>query len=52
MLVFSGVRKKVEQMDVADMTKGLAKLAFESASGLVPSETPKAELNGYIFYNA
>lgn len=44
--------QEIEQMDVADMTKELAKIAFENVGGLSHNQRPKSELNGYIFYNA
>jgi hypothetical protein len=44
--------KEMELMDVADMTRGLAKIAFEYQSvGLTSSPLPKTEFNGYTFFN-
>ena len=39
-------------MDVADMTRGLAKIAFEDQSDGLPSNPlPKTAFNGYTFFN-
>jgi NADH pyrophosphatase NudC (nudix superfamily) len=44
--------KEMEAMDIADMTRGLAKIAFEGQSnGLPLNPLPKTEFNGYTFFN-
>ena len=44
--------QEMELMDVADMTRGLAKIAFEYQSGgLTSNPLPKTAFNGYTFFN-
>jgi len=44
--------KEMASMDIADMTRGLAKIAFESQSvGLRSNPLPKTAFNGYTFFN-
>ena len=44
--------EEMASMDVADMTRGLAKIAFENQSiGLLPNPLPKTTFNGYTFFN-
>ena len=44
--------QEMEPMDVADMTRGLAKIAFEYQSvGLTSNPLPKTAFNGYTFFN-
>ena len=44
--------KEMKSMDIADMTRGLAKIAFEYQSvGLLSNPLPKTVLNGYTFFN-
>lgn len=43
---------EMESMNVADMTRGLAKVAFEGKSdGLPLNPLPETEFNGYTFFN-
>jgi len=44
--------KEMESMDIADMTRGLVKIAFAHQSvGLTANSLPKTLFNGYTFFN-
>jgi ADP-ribose pyrophosphatase YjhB (NUDIX family) len=44
--------EEMEVMDVADMTRGLARIAFDHQTvGLKLNALPKTEFNGYTFFN-
>lgn len=44
--------EEMKSMDVADMTRGLAQIAFDHQTvGLQLNDSPKTEFNGYKFFN-